>query len=191
MRIMETVVGPGQALIVADHQVGAEAVVRRAGGFEVGVVFPVVGERGTSQNNRRNIAKPIFQGRTEGARPQLVRAGVEHSEGSVGVEGKDDQSVSILEGTVSTFIQESGQGRSRLNNGVVSWFRPDTRSCTEAKDFGERLGDLVVPRRAGYTVLQPDPLPRETAARYSPATCKGTIPSRCPVWAYGSRPHAR
>ena len=42
--VVKSVVGPGHALVVSDHEGGAEVVVRTAGGFEGGVGVPILGE---------------------------------------------------------------------------------------------------------------------------------------------------
>ena len=58
--VVEAVVGGGESLVVAHHQIGAELVVGFACGFEGGIGFPVEREGEGFKAIGRCVAKSIF-----------------------------------------------------------------------------------------------------------------------------------
>ena len=81
--VVEAVVGLGHAFVVFDHEGGAVGVVFLAGGFKGGVGLPAIRERERLKAIGKIVAEPLFQRRTEEARPNFVGVGLEGAECSV------------------------------------------------------------------------------------------------------------
>ena len=88
--VVEAVVGLGQALVVSDHQIGAEVVVGFAGGFDRGVRLEVLREGKGLETTPNIVSGVVFKRRPLQERPRFVSPRAEGSNRRESIESKYD-----------------------------------------------------------------------------------------------------
>ena len=91
--VVEAVVGLGQALVVPDHERGAELVIGLAGGFEGGVGLPVLGEGKGLEAVGGRVAEVVLHRRPKNRAQISWGRDWRSAEGGVGVRREDIQRV--------------------------------------------------------------------------------------------------
>ena len=88
--VVEAVVGLGEALVVAHHQLRAELVILPPRRFQRRVRLPALGERERLEAVARRVTQVVLQRGAEKARPHFMHSRLEERERRIRLVGKDD-----------------------------------------------------------------------------------------------------